>query len=276
STTNEATNLAAGTYEVTVTDANGCIIKQSFTITEPTALNSTPSHADVLCHGESTGSATAVISGGVAPYTYAWNKGITSTTNEATNLSAGTYEVTVTDANGCIITESFTIIEPSVLNSIPSQVDVLCHGESTGSATAVISVGVAPYTYVWNNGVTSTTNEATNLPAGTYEVTVTDANGCIITESFTITEPSALNSIPSQVNVLCHGELTGSATAVISGGVAPYTYVWNNGITSTTNEATNLAAGTYEVTVTDANGCIIKQGFTITEPSALNSTPSHA
>ena len=274
STTNEATNLAAGTYEVTVTDANGCIIKQSFTITEPSALNSVPSQVDILCHGESTGSATAVISGGVTPYTYVWNNGISSTTNGATNLSAGTYEVTVTDANGCIIKQSFTITEPDVLNSVPSQVDVLCNGESTGSATAAISGGVAPYTYVWNNGITSNTNEATNLAVGTYEVMVTDANGCIITESFTITEPTALQSIPTQVNVLCHGESTGAATAVISGGVTPYTYVWNNGITSSTNEAANLAAGSYEVTVTDANGCIIKQSFTITEPTALNSVPS--
>jgi len=273
-TTQKATGLVPGTYEVTVTDANGCIIIQSFTITEPTALNSTPSKVDVLCHGESTGSATAVISGGVAPYTYVWNNGITSTTNEAANLAVGAYEVTVTDANGCIIKQSFTITEPTALNSTPSQIDVLCHGASTGSATTVISGGVAPYTYFWNYGITSTTNEAANLAAGTYEVTATDANGCIIKQSFTITEPTALNSIPTQVDVFCHGESTGSATAAISGGVAPYTYVWNNGITSTTNEAANLAAGTYELTTTDANGCIIKQSFTINEPTALNSVPT--
>src|SRR5690606_35518206 len=154
-----------------------------------------------------------------------------------------------------------TITEPSALNSVPTQVNVLCNGNSTGSATVTVSGGVAPYSHVWNNGITSTTNEASNLSACSYEVTVTDVNGCIIKQTFTITEPPALNSVPTQQNVLCHGNSTESATLALSGGVAPYTYVWNNGVTSTTKEATDLSVGNYEVMVTDANGCLITETF---------------
>jgi len=274
SNTNEATDLSAGTYEVTVTDANGCIITETFTIKEPTALSFIPSQTDVLCQGATIGKASVVVTGGIPPYSYSWDNGITSTTNEATDLSAGTYIVTVTDANGCTITETFTITEPTALSVIPSQTDVLCQGALTGKASVAISGGTAPYMYSWDNGITSTTNEATDLSVGTYTITVTDANGCTITETFTISEPTALSITPSQKDVLCHGASTGKASVVVSGGVIPYSYSWDNGITSTTNEATDLSAGTYEVTVTDVNGCTITESFTITEPTALSITPS--
>jgi len=276
STENEATDLSAGTYTVTVTDANECTVTETFTIKEPTALSITPSQTDVLCHGALTGKGSVVVSGGVNPYSYSWDNGIASTTNEATDLSAGTYEVTVTDANGCTITESFTITEPTALSITPSLTDVLCHGASTGKASVVVTGGVNPYSYSWDNGITSTTNEATDLSAGTYEVTVTDANGCTITESFTITEPTALSITPDQTDVLCHGALTGKAGVVVNGGTAPYMYSWDNGIASTTNEATDLSAGTYKVAVTDANGCTITETFTITEPTALSVIPNQA
>ena len=274
STTNEATDLSVGTYEVTVTDANGCTITETFTITEPTALSTTPTQTDVLCHGASTGKASVAVSGGVIPYSYSWDNGITSTTNEATDLSAGIYTVTVTDANGCTTTETFTISEPTALSITPSQMNVLCHGASTGKVSVVVNGGVTPYSYSWDNGITSTTNEATDLSAGTYKVTVIDVNGCTITETFTIKEPTALDLTPSQTNILCHGALTGTASVVVSGGVTPYSYSWDNGITSTTNEATDLSAGAYNVTVTDANGCTITETFTISEPTTLSITPS--
>ncbi|MGG5506834.1 MULTISPECIES: MBG domain-containing protein [unclassified Myroides] len=274
STTNEATGLAKGTYTVSITDVNGCIITEEFTITQPTALEVTPTQTNVICYGEANGSAQVDVTGGTAPYTYTWNQGIASTTNEATNLTAGTYTVSITDANGCIITEEFTITQPTALEATPTQTNVTCYGEANGSAQVAVTGGTAPYTYTWDNNIASTTNEATGLAKGTYTVSITDVNGCIITEEFTISQPTALEATPTQTNVICYGEANGSAQVEVTGGTAPYTYAWDNNIASTTNEATNLAAGTYTVTITDVNGCIITEEFTITQPDVLEATPT--
>ncbi|WP_158960422.1 MBG domain-containing protein [Myroides fluvii] len=274
STTNEATNLVAGTYTVTITDDKGCEIAHAFTISQPTALEATPSQTNVICYGEANGSAKVEVTGGTAPYTYAWNQGIASTTNEATGLTVGTYTVTITDDKGCEIAHAFTISQPTALVVQPAQTNVICYGEANGSAKVEVTGGTAPYTYAWDQGVASTTNEATNLVSGTYTVTITDDKGCEIAHAFTITQPTALVVTPSQTNVICYGEANGSAKVEVTGGTAPYTYAWNQGVASTTNEATNLVAGTYTVTITDDKGCEITQPFTITQPTALVVTPS--
>ena len=275
-----ATGLVAGDYVVTVTDANGnattCSATATATIEQPVAALSVSitSEIDVLCYGEATGSATALAAGGTAPYTYSWDNGQTEAT--ATGLVAGDYVVTVTDANGnattCSATATATIEQPvaALSVSITSEIDVLCYGEATGSATALAAGGTAPYTYSWDNGQTEAT--ATGLVAGDYVVTVTDANGnattCSATATATIEQPvAALSvSITSEIDVLCYGEATGSATALAAGGTAPYTYSWDNGQTEAT--ATGLVAGDYVVTVTDANGCTTTAEVTIAQPSA--------
>ncbi len=267
-----ASALCAGTYTVTITDANGCITTRSFTITQPPALTTTGSQVNILCNGTCNGSATVVASGGTAPYTYSWApSGGTAATASA--LCAGTYTATVTDANGCITTRSFTITQPPALTTTGSQVNILCNGGNTGSATVTASGGTAPYTYSWApSGGTGAT--ATGLTAGNYTVTVTDANGCTITRTYSITQPPALATTGSQVNVLCNGGTTGSATVMASGGTAPYAYSWApSGGTSAT--ATGLGAGTYTVTVTDANGCTISQTYTITQPPALTASATN-
>ena len=265
-----ATGLTAGTYTVTVTDANGCMATRSFTITEPTAINTAVgSQTNVSCNGGSNGSASVVPSGGTPGYTYSWApSGGTAAT--ATGLTAGTYTVTVTDANGCMATRSFTITEPTAINTaVGSQTNVSCNGGSNGSASVVPSGGTPGYTYSWSpSGGTAAT--ATGLTAGTYTVTVTDANGCMATRSFTLTEPTAIDTaVGSQTNVSCNGGSNGSASVVPSGGTPGYTYSWlPSGGTAAT--ATGLTAGTYTVTVTDANGCMATRSFTITEPTAIN------
>jgi large repetitive protein len=270
-TTATATGLIAGTYTVTVTDANLCTATQAFTITEPLqplALTPNTTQTDVLCNGQATGSATVAVNGGTAPYSYLWNNG--QTANAITGLIAGSYTVTVTDANGCTIFNSFVITEPTALVATAGpQTNVLCHGNATGSATVNVTGGTGAYVYNWSpSGGTAAT--ATGLAAGTYTVTVTDANLCSTTQSFTITQPSqALATTPntSQVNVSCFGEANGSATIAVNGGTTPYTYLWSN--TQTNATATGLAAGTYNVVVTDANGCTLSGSFTITQPAAL-------
>ncbi|MFM7015393.1 MAG: beta strand repeat-containing protein, partial [Bacteroidota bacterium] len=262
-----ATNLPAGNYSVNVTDINGCTSSASIVISQPAQLSlSIPSSNNVLCNGGSTGSITASASNGTAGYTYLWNTG--ATTSTINNLTAGTYTITATDANGCTATTNATITQPTLLSvAIPSTTNVLCNGGNTGAATASASNGTAGYTYSWNTG--ATTSSINNLTAGTYTVTATDANGCTATTNATITQPTLLSvAIPSTTNVLCNGGTTGSATASASNGTAGYSYLWNTG--ATTSIINSLTAGTYTVTATDANGCIATTNATITQPTLLS------
>ncbi|MBF4483580.1 T9SS type A sorting domain-containing protein [Flavobacterium sp. CSZ] len=267
-TADTATGLSAGTYTVTITDANSCTTTQSVTLTEPAVLvASVGSQSDITCNGLNNGSATVNVTGGTGTYTYAWSPS-GGTADTATGLSPGTYTVTVTDANSCTVNQSFTIIEPAVLtSSITGQTYILCNGGTTGSATVTAIGGTGAYTYSWSpSGGTADT--ATGLSAGTYTVTVTDAKSCTTTQSVTITEPNALTATIVPTNVSCNGGTTGAATVTATGGTGAYTYAWSpSGGTAAT--ATELTAGTYIVTVTDANSCTTTQSVTITEPAAL-------
>ncbi|MRX67633.1 T9SS type B sorting domain-containing protein [Flavobacterium resistens] len=263
-----ATGLSAGTYTVTVTDANSCTVTQSFTITEPNVLIATAvSQTNIACHGANTGSATVGVSGGKPGYSYSWApSGGNSAT--ATGLSAGTYTVTVTDANSCTTTQSFTITEPNVLSCSITQDDpAKCYGDNNGKATVVAIGGNGEYTYLWDNG--ETTAQAIGLTAGTHEVTVTDKLGYKTKCSVVISQPQAplAAAIDSKTDVNCKGDATGSATASATGGNGTYSYTWNTVPVQNTATATNLVAGTYIVTVTDSKGCIDTETVTIGEPS---------
>ena len=234
------------------------------------AVTLTSSRINVSCFGESNGTATIVPDGGLAPYSYLWSNGDTTAT--ITGLVAGTYTVTVTDANECTATGSVTITQPALLDATAgSQTNIACNGVTTGSATVTVTGGTPGYTYSWApSGGTAAT--ATDLAAGNYTVTVTDANGCTDAESFTITQPTVVNTTAgAQVNVSCNGGANGSASVAVTGGTGAYTYSWApSGGTAAT--ATGLAAGTYTVTVTDANGCMDIQAFIITQPTVVNAT----
>lgn len=268
-----AYGLAAGTYTVTIKDANLCQTTQSFTITQPAALIATSAgQTDVSCNGGNDGTATVAVTGGTGLYTYSWAP-MGGTAATATGLTAGTYTVTVTDANGCTTTQSFTITQPTALiATAAAKTNVSCNGGANGSATVAVTGGTGAYTYSWApSGGTAAT--ATGLMAGTYTVTVTDAKGCASTQDFTITQPSAITVVPSQINVSCNGGANGSATVAVTGGTGAYTYSWAP-FGGTAATASGLTAGTYIVTVTDANLCEKTQTFTITEPTAIMLTPS--
>ena len=266
-TTATITGLTAGTYSVTVTDANGCTDSTSITITEPAMLvAATAVDSNVSCNGGSDGGATASATGGTTAFTYAWSN--SATTASITGVVAGTYSVTVTDANGCTDSASVTITEPAVLVAATAVDDnVSCNGGNDGEATASATGGTTTYSFAWSSGATSAT--ASNLAAGTYTVTVTDANGCTDTETVTITEPTpVVASAVVDDNVSCNGGNDGEATASASGGTTGYTFSWSGGGGSSAT-ATGLTAGTYIVTVTDANGCEDADVVTITEPTLL-------
>jgi PKD repeat protein len=261
-TTQDLSGLAAGIYTVTVTDpTTTCFEVVSVTLTEPAVLAASASvGTNVLCFGASTGTATVTATGGTGPYSYAWTGGQTTAT--ATGLAAGTYTVTVTDANGCATTASATVGQPAAaLAATETHVDVLCFGNSTGSVDLSVSGGTSPYTYAWSNG--AATEDLSGLGTGTYTVTVTDANGCTTTASATVSQPAAaLVGAPSNSGSLCAGLSTANVLSNASGGTPAYTYLWTPG-NITTQDLSNVGAGTYIVTVTDANGCTATGSTTI-------------
>lgn len=269
-TTPTATNLSAGTYLVTITDANDCQISTSITLTQPSAVIATIlSSQDVLCHSENTGSAIALGNGGIGNYTYAWNTTPPQFGATATNLAAGIYTVTVTDANNCSTNTTVEIEEPNApINISTNKVDVDCFGASTGTATANASGGTGNLTYTWNTIPEQTGPNATGLSAGTYTVTVQDENNCTLVANVTINQPQnpLLVNATSQINADCFGAATGSATVQATGGNPGYSYAWNTTPPQTGVTATNLSAGTYNVVVTDQNGCTTNTNVVIGEP----------
>lgn len=224
--------------------------------------------------GLSDGTATANPTAGAAPFTYAWDAAAANqTTQTATNLAAGIYVVTVTDANGCSENDTITVANPNAPTATGTSTDATCGG-SDGTATATAAGGTPPYTYQWDAAAGSqTTQTATNLAAGTYTVTVLDASSCSASISVTVNDiagPTGTATVDG--DVACNGGADGSATATATGGTAPYTYQWDDAGAQTTATATGLAAGTYNCTITDNNGCTTTVSVTVTEPSALSAS----
>ncbi|MFH1320281.1 MAG: CUB domain-containing protein [Bacteroidota bacterium] len=261
-TTTTATGLNAGTYSVTITDGNGCTAADSVTLIAPGAPLASATSIDPIC-GSNNGQASVSVTGGTAPYTYNWSGG--ETTDTVTGLTAGTYDVTVTDNTGCTDSVSVTLIDISPSVSVSGN-NTSCKGSSDGTATATVTGGITPYTYLWDDG--QTTSTATGLVAGSYSVTITDDNSCTDTMSVAINEPSAVASTILTNDVSCFGGSDGSATVNASGGTPGYTYLWSSGGTDTTE--TGLTAGTYNVAVSDNNGCTDSSTVIITEPSAVS------
>ncbi|HEY0110567.1 MAG TPA: SprB repeat-containing protein, partial [Fibrella sp.] len=271
-TTAIASGLPAGTYTATVTDANGCSGTQAVTITQPAALSAGALKAsDVLCHGGSTGKAYAVASGGTQPYSYQWlNTGTNQQSDTASGLTAGTFTVQITDANGCADTASVTIDQPAQLTIATTATPVPCFGMATGSASVAVAGGTAPMTYLWNTTPVQTSGIASSIPAGAYSVTVTDAHGCVATKSVDVTQPAPLAASATTTPAQCHGTATGVSTVTTTGGTSPMSYVWNTSPIQTTANATGLPAGLYTVTVTDGAGCTTTATSIVSQPSVLD------
>ncbi|MBS1650976.1 MAG: gliding motility-associated C-terminal domain-containing protein [Bacteroidetes bacterium] len=267
------TGLAPSVYTVTITDFYGCKSSASVTITQPALLDAAAIASPAKCFGSSTGTATmSVLGGGTPPYTYVWTpSGVTTYTNSG--LSAGIYSATVTDANGCVVTRTVNITQPSSVTMVSSTITANCN-QSNGAITTTVSGGTGPYTYTWSNG--ATTANLTNVAQGTYTVLVNDNNNC--SYNFAVTIPNAagpLVTIPQSTNVSCFGGNNGMALAQVSGGAAGPgfpTYLWSNGQTSSI--ATNLLAGIITVTITDAAGCSASTSVTISQPAILAATAS--
>ena len=272
SNTEQITSVFAGTYTFIVTDASACTATETITILDNPPPSIDSAIVDNVCYGESDGSISVYVSGGVSPYSYSWNTTPAQFSQTATGLIAGIYQVVVTDATGCINSAEIEITEnPEILISI-SNVNVSCFGMADGSATINANGGTSPYTYSWNTTPTQLTQTATGLVAETYQGVVTDANSCSTSQTITITEPDSLYIIATDINGICPGMCNGSiATEIIGGAGFGYEYSWNTG--QTTGYITGLCEGWYVVSVQDINFCTAVDSFYVPE-TGLTITPT--
>lgn len=265
-TTQDIQNLVANSYTVTVKDANNCPAQKTISVAQPTQVTISETHTDYAC-AITPGSISIVVTGGSSPYNFVWNDGSNSASR--TQLQAGNYMLTATDSRNCTATTAVNIAAVAPLSTTINKQDVTCHATSTGFIDLTVSGGKTPYSYVWNTGVQ--TQDLQNITAGTYNVLVKDANNCEAQNSITITQPAAIIATTAITHVTCYGQLTGVADLTVTGGAAPYNYMWSNG--KTTQDLTGVAAGTYSVTISDAASCNMVTGnITITQPQQINAT----
>ena len=257
--TNNYTNLPATTQFRAVVQNGSCVnVTSSVATVTVSIINFTGTVQNVSCFGGSNGSLSFTGQGGVAPYTYLWNTG--ATTNAITGLTAGSYSCTITDAVGCSrLISPVVVTQPAALVVTPaSQTNISCFGGSNGAAAiSTPTGGTGLYSYNWTPGnpAGDGTRNVTGLTAGTWTCIVTDSNGCTIAINFTVTQPSAAVSGTTVVtNATCNGTSNGTINLTPSGGTAPYTFNWGGGVT--TEDRTGLVAGSYSVTITDAN-CLV-------------------
>ncbi|MFH2096750.1 MAG: PKD domain-containing protein [Bacteroidota bacterium] len=262
-----ATGLCAGTFSVTVTDSHTCTCTGSGVVSQNNAVAITSeSSSQVSCYGDYDGSVSISASGGASPLSYNIGAG-----NQASgyfaNLAAGTYTVTVTDANGCTVTGTpQTITEPPQITAVIAGTDILCHGQNNGAADLTVVGGSVPYTFHWSNS--QATEDLSGISGNTYGVTVTDAEGCTTTAYVTITEPAQLVIIAPDDKYICNGQVI-NLTASASGGTGAMTFYWNGVPGTATYSVSPGSQTTYTVYVVDQNNC-----QSATESVTVNVSPN--
>ncbi len=266
-TGSSATFADGGTYYIDVTDANGCILRDTFMlpVIEPLIANWTAQ--DVSCFSGSDGTLSATVAGGEGPYSYSIGSGF-GASNTFTNLSAGSYTLTVQDNMGCTADTSITLAEPTAFTVALTASSTSCNSDSDGAIISSTSGGSGPLSYLWSNG--ETLADLTGLAAGIYTLTVTDSLGCSTSNTATVVEPGVLSMSLAVTDVACFGESSGELQISTLGGTAPFTFTWSDGLVSIDSLRTGLSAGTYSVSLQDANGCSLSSASaTVAQPSPL-------
>ncbi len=262
--------LAAGNYDIVVQDGNGCTVTGTETLNEPTQLTITFSAFDETCAGACDGFAIVIPGGGITPYDYTWSSSANNSPTE-NNLCAGNFDLTVTDANGCTVdTIAFPIIgPPAVTIDNVTITDELCNGDCNGSIDVDAPTATS---FSIDGGVTfQASNVFNGLCAGNYDIVVEDANGCSATMGVSVLSPPVLTANISNDTTICDG---GTASLISNGvgGTPNYTYVWDDPNATAGNALNINTAGTYTVTITDANGCTTQASVTVSVNPPLTVT----
>jgi hypothetical protein len=277
------TNLTADTYDIEVTDGDGCTAMTTVTITEPSILNATSIATQPSCTSP-LGTATITATGGTMPYEYSMDGMTFQASNVFNALAAGTYDFTVIDDNNCMTMTMVTIGTFDNIDVMVATQDPTCNGANgspDGSITLSIAGGTPPYSFMWTttdgSQPAATDQDQTGLAAGTYMVMVTDQQGCNVTTSATLSEPDAIAYTSMTTNPTCSGEADGTImVTTLSGGNGPITLSWTStdgsGIQGNAATQTTLTAGTYEVVLTDDVGCSTSESFTLTAPTPITAT----
>lgn len=248
STSASAQNLTPGTYAVTVKDANGNTLTLTGQVSSSPPITISESIINPACSGAANGSITLSVAGGTGGYNYSWSNG--STTANQSNLASGLYTVNISDSLGCTATKTFMLTNTSLLTMSSSLTHQTC-GQTNGAINITPFGGVAPYTFLWNNGATS--EDLQGVVAGSYIVKMTDAVGCSIERTYTLNLNNSLSVTFLVTPTSCLGDSNGAINLTITGGTAPYTIQWQDG--TTTEDRSGLTDGNYRVTVSDASGC---------------------
>lgn len=266
-TTPYLSQLAAGTYYVTVTDDTGCKGIDSFHVTQPAPmLVSATSVTSVPCDQACNGSITVQTEGGTAPYNYAWLHGATGST--VSSLCAGIYTVNVTDDHGCQATGTFNVADTSNYHLSYEITPVTCNGNCDAAITLIPDFGGSSYQVVWNQNPAQTGDQLQNLCGGSYQAAIAVGSSCNYSLYFQIDEAEALEFLHVYATQPdCYGDVNGSLNIDVTGGTLPYTYTVNGAAAS--QWQTGLAPGTYQITVTDAGSCHIDTTVQITQPAPL-------
>ncbi len=268
-TTQNISGLCAGNYTLNVTDANACPKQFTFVVTQPTALSLTTTASNVLCNSACNGSINVTGGGGTGVITFTWLPVGTftgSTNQNIFNLCPAIYTVNATDANNCPITKTVQITQPTALNSTITVVNASCSNSCNATASLSASGGVTSYSFSWSGGPV-TTPSIGGLCAGNYTGTVVDANGCISQQPFVVTAPSAFNVTLTPFNPLCNAACNGSIATTLAGAQGTVSYNWV--AVGTGQNPTNLCAGNYTLTATDASGCVASGVANLVDPPAL-------
>ncbi|MBN2683245.1 MAG: PKD domain-containing protein [Bacteroidales bacterium] len=262
------TNVGSGTYNLTISDNNGCSNYHNFTINEPPGFVYDNHPVNLLCNGDFSGTIDIDYAGGTLPYSFQWSgpSGFNASTEDISALAAGTYNIFIEDSGGCTLSDEITITQPNVLNAqIVSSTNISCFGNCDGSAIVTATGGTPPYSCFWETLETSTF--ASDLCAGITYVSITDANNCQAATSVEIFQPDLLTIEVLATNVNCYGESNGTITVNTSGGTPPFSFNYSPSLLNTGIQ-NNLSAGAYNLTVSDANNCNATAYVVISEPSS--------
>lgn len=275
-TQEDQSGISSGTYYITVTDENECTLKDTFYVNEPMPIGFSGSVViDVTLPPGNNGAIDPAVSGGTAPYDYAWTGPGSFTSNEEiiTGLAGGNYFLHVTDDNECEGDTLFLVYEAGLFMAQVSQkTDVTCYGLGNGTATISVLNGEAPFIYQWSDQSSFPSNDTftvrTGMGPGTYYITITDNNLKTANASLKINSPSAeLVLLLQPTNLRCYNDNSGVIDLTVTGGTLPYNFNWSNGFTG--EDLVSVGAGNYSVTVTDAGGCTENDASSLSQPAAF-------